>query len=252
MAYTPTEWATGDVITAEKLNNMEQGIEDAQLNILTVDLDETFGTHDVYNIQISDIDGDVAAAMSNPEQTVIHIKFTDRDCVLHWDGRYSSASHHFTTAVEVGGSTGGVTIYIIEGHLSAGLFEFYLFPGFPVSGEYDKMLLTSRAGYPSQWQCGYKKNSGTLAVASDFSSATFTSTYVPTGTETYDIISDYIDATITIGGAPMGKMRLQSVAVGGVAYGGVMYNPLSSVNLAVGITYDTTNSAWAAKVSVLS
>ena len=25
--YTPTEWATGDVITAEKLNNMESGIE---------------------------------------------------------------------------------------------------------------------------------------------------------------------------------------------------------------------------------
>lgn len=29
MAYTPTEWETGDVITAVKLNNMEQGIEDA-------------------------------------------------------------------------------------------------------------------------------------------------------------------------------------------------------------------------------
>lgn len=26
MAYTPTEWMTGDTITAEKLNNMEQGI----------------------------------------------------------------------------------------------------------------------------------------------------------------------------------------------------------------------------------
>ena len=31
MAYTPTEWETGDVITAEKLNNMEQGIEDTSL-----------------------------------------------------------------------------------------------------------------------------------------------------------------------------------------------------------------------------
>lgn len=29
MAYTPTEWATGDVITAQKLNKMEQGIADA-------------------------------------------------------------------------------------------------------------------------------------------------------------------------------------------------------------------------------
>ena len=26
MGYTPTNWATGDVITAEKLNNMESGI----------------------------------------------------------------------------------------------------------------------------------------------------------------------------------------------------------------------------------
>lgn len=29
MAYTPTTWATGDVITATKLNNMEQGIANA-------------------------------------------------------------------------------------------------------------------------------------------------------------------------------------------------------------------------------
>ena len=27
MAYTPTEWKSGDVITAEKLNNIEEGIE---------------------------------------------------------------------------------------------------------------------------------------------------------------------------------------------------------------------------------
>ena len=47
MAYTPTVWETGDVITAAKLNNMEQGIEDAfvapevtaadQGKVLTVD-----------------------------------------------------------------------------------------------------------------------------------------------------------------------------------------------------------------------
>ena len=28
MAYVKTVWETGDVITAEKLNNMEKGIED--------------------------------------------------------------------------------------------------------------------------------------------------------------------------------------------------------------------------------
>lgn len=29
MAYTPNEWQCGDVVTAEKLNHMEQGIADA-------------------------------------------------------------------------------------------------------------------------------------------------------------------------------------------------------------------------------
>lgn len=29
MAYTPTEWKTGDVVTAAKLNNMENGIASA-------------------------------------------------------------------------------------------------------------------------------------------------------------------------------------------------------------------------------
>lgn len=29
MSYTPTQWQTGDTITAEKLNNMENGIENA-------------------------------------------------------------------------------------------------------------------------------------------------------------------------------------------------------------------------------
>lgn len=32
MSYTPTEWKTGDVITAERLNKAEQGIKDAHDN----------------------------------------------------------------------------------------------------------------------------------------------------------------------------------------------------------------------------
>ena len=33
-SYTPTEWATGDVITAEKLNHMETGIEDSSIIVV--------------------------------------------------------------------------------------------------------------------------------------------------------------------------------------------------------------------------
>lgn len=35
MGYTPTEWKTGDVVTSEKLNNIESGIEDAETFFVT-------------------------------------------------------------------------------------------------------------------------------------------------------------------------------------------------------------------------
>lgn len=40
MAYTPTVWETGDVITAEKLNKAEQGIAAANADILIVTASE--------------------------------------------------------------------------------------------------------------------------------------------------------------------------------------------------------------------
>ena len=49
MSYIPTTWATGDVITAEKLNNMESGIENANnpfVVTLTPTLQDYAGTMD--------------------------------------------------------------------------------------------------------------------------------------------------------------------------------------------------------------
>ena len=44
MSYTPTNWQTGDTITAEKMNNLENGVSNAQ-NVAVVTLDaEGFGT----------------------------------------------------------------------------------------------------------------------------------------------------------------------------------------------------------------
>ena len=49
MAYTPTEWRTGDVITAEKLNKLENGISDnSSVNVVFItdtsgSLDKTAG-----------------------------------------------------------------------------------------------------------------------------------------------------------------------------------------------------------------
>ena len=38
MSYTPTDWKTGDIITADKLNNMEGGIVAGQNNVEFVKL----------------------------------------------------------------------------------------------------------------------------------------------------------------------------------------------------------------------
>lgn len=41
MSYTPTEWQTGDTITAEKLNNMENGIAGAEICLVTIHYNTT-------------------------------------------------------------------------------------------------------------------------------------------------------------------------------------------------------------------
>ena len=49
MSYTPIEWKTGDIVTSEKLNHMENGIEGGNSALICRDiqesgyLDKTFG-----------------------------------------------------------------------------------------------------------------------------------------------------------------------------------------------------------------
>lgn len=53
MSYEKQTWATGDVITAEKLNHMEDGIKNNGLIIPTHEATDTDGnTNDVYNLYI--------------------------------------------------------------------------------------------------------------------------------------------------------------------------------------------------------
>ena len=42
MSYTPTDWKTGDVITAEKLNNIEQGIVNARAEVSFVKIIDNY------------------------------------------------------------------------------------------------------------------------------------------------------------------------------------------------------------------
>lgn len=62
MSYTPTNWQTGDTVTAEKLNKMEGGIEaanDVFVITLTPTAEDFSGTHDKTLAEIS------AAILSN-------------------------------------------------------------------------------------------------------------------------------------------------------------------------------------------
>lgn len=40
MAYTPTEWKNGDVITAEKLNKLEEGVANEQVFCFNISWDD--------------------------------------------------------------------------------------------------------------------------------------------------------------------------------------------------------------------
>ena len=48
MAYTPTEWKDGDVITAEKLNNIESGITESDFFIVKIDVSNNYTTDKTY------------------------------------------------------------------------------------------------------------------------------------------------------------------------------------------------------------
>lgn len=52
MAYKPTTWTTGDVITADKLNNIESGVTNATINIISqADYDALADKTGVYFIE---------------------------------------------------------------------------------------------------------------------------------------------------------------------------------------------------------
>ena len=78
MAYTPTEWETGDIITAEKLNNIENGIVINEEAIADATLHGVYmlagdGTLDFSTQQTTFVltSGDIDDVVSNPDKFYI-------------------------------------------------------------------------------------------------------------------------------------------------------------------------------------
>lgn len=70
MSYTPTTWATGDIVTAEKLNNMESGISAASASggglLVTMTVSQSGGEWTVSNVSESVMDIYSAASEGTP------------------------------------------------------------------------------------------------------------------------------------------------------------------------------------------
>ena len=72
MAYTPTEWKTGDIITAEKLNKAEQGIKDAHD---AADISSGGGSNIFYIYALGDADEGVITGLSKTYQEIYEAVF---------------------------------------------------------------------------------------------------------------------------------------------------------------------------------
>lgn len=59
MGYIPTEWQTGDVITAEKLNKAEEGIAAASMKLVVIDANQKDASNKIY---LSDADREIVQA----------------------------------------------------------------------------------------------------------------------------------------------------------------------------------------------
>lgn len=79
MGYIPTEWQTGDVITAEKLNKAEQGIADACVYMIPIEYDPE--TSEPYLQASFD---DIYAAVSAGRLVCVKDEQSEKSASLAW------------------------------------------------------------------------------------------------------------------------------------------------------------------------
>ena len=290
MAYTPTEWATGDVITAAKLNNMEQGIEDAFVapavtiadegEVLTVNSSgewvnvalkhivdivvdgslspESIDTEYKFTGEDLTITGDTVGLHDDPEHTEIVVHFSTRTFYLRYSYKSGSNDYKFSGVYTQNSQSGSAlsTGYIISCAYDKADDEIdyvlYTSPSVMCSGLEGKWTLLNNGVGHGKWEGYCDAHTGTLQVAADFSSANLVTDYVPRHTTGAGLwpIDERFEVTFTIGGVEAGILQLKSSNEVGSMYSGITYNPLTSAWILAWINY--ANDAWTAAIKVIS
>lgn len=105
MSYVKTTWATGDVITAEKLNNMEGGIGAAEAFVIPVSFDDETSTmtihaswNDIYANKNRLVLGVYEYESNDGTPVVQHLYLTN---LSEYDGTYSATFIHFNGETNV-------------------------------------------------------------------------------------------------------------------------------------------------------
>lgn len=138
MAYTPTNWQTGDIITAVKLNNMESGIgaNDTAITGLKSDIENISGISDDVKLallnmaqKVAYIDDDDGAEVYQtlydalyPPATLVSISadYTQSGTVYDTDTLDSLKEDLVVTALYDDQTTATVTTYTLSGTLTEG------------------------------------------------------------------------------------------------------------------------------------
>lgn len=88
MSYTPTEWQSGDIITAETLNKVEQGIADASQGGTRFDVNVTM-EFQTDHYEVTDFDKtieEINAAYNNGKVVVAHVSALGGQHILNLYG----------------------------------------------------------------------------------------------------------------------------------------------------------------------
>lgn len=111
MSYTPTNWVTGDTITATKLNNMEQGIANAGGGVSGLITDTNDALDKTYN-EINDMisAGVLPYIKYNSGYVLRLIYMSDSDDYVVQFGAYDIENQAYSTNMYISSTADGTLV----------------------------------------------------------------------------------------------------------------------------------------------